>query len=121
MLCDRKIKVKLKRIVYKTVVRPATMCGVETWAVKKEQDKKLDVTEVRMLRWMCGVTTMDKMRNETMRRTTKVGEISNKVQERRLQWCVQERRRVCGKANDGAASGRSDGWTTSKETRGRLD
>ncbi len=38
--------------IYKTVVRPAMMYGVETWAVKKAQEKKLDVAEMRMLKWM---------------------------------------------------------------------
>ena len=52
--------------------------------MKKAQSKKLDVTEIRMLRRMCGVTKMDKIKNETIRRTTKVGDISKKVQERWL-------------------------------------
>ena len=33
---------------------------------------------------MCGVTKMDGIRNERIRGTTKRGEISKKVQERRL-------------------------------------
>ena len=41
---------------------------------------------MRMLRWMCGVTKLDKIRNERIRGTTKVGEITKKVQERRLKW-----------------------------------
>ena len=61
--------------VYKTVVRPAMMYGAETWAVKKTQQKKLDVAEMRMLRWMSGVTKLDRIRNERIRGTTKVGEI----------------------------------------------
>ena len=39
---------------------------------------------MRMLRWMCGVTKLDKIRNERIRGTTKMGE--KKVQERRLKW-----------------------------------
>ncbi len=62
------------------------MYGAETWAVKKGHEKKLDVAEVRMLRWMSGVTKMDRIRNERIRGTTKVGEISKKVQESRLKW-----------------------------------
>ena len=49
--------------------------------MKKAQEKKLNVTEMRMLRWMCGVTKLDKIRNERIRGTTKVGEITPKVQE----------------------------------------
>ena len=50
--------------------------------MKKEQD----VVEMRMLRWMSGVTKMDRIRNERIRGTTKVGEISKKVPETRLKW-----------------------------------
>ena len=62
------------------------MYGAETWAVKKAQEKKLDVAEMRMLRWMSGVTKLDRIGNERIRGTTKVGEISKKVQESRLKW-----------------------------------
>ena len=40
----------------------------------------------RSLRWMSGVTKLDRIRNERIRGTTKVGEISKKVQESRLKW-----------------------------------
>ena len=43
---------------------PAMMYGADTWAVKKAQEKKLDVAEMRMLRWMSGVTKMDRLRKE---------------------------------------------------------
>ena len=62
------------------------MYGTKTWTVKKAQEKKLDVAEMRMLRWMSGVTKLDRIRNERIRVTTKVGEISKKVQESRLKW-----------------------------------
>ena len=62
------------------------MYGDETWAVKKAQEKKLDVAEMTMLRWMSGVTKLDRIRNERIRGTAKVGEISKKVQEGRLKW-----------------------------------
>ena len=79
-------RVQIKGKEYRTVVRPALMYGAEIWALKKAQQNKLEVAEMRMLRWMCGVTKLDKIRNERIRRTTKVGEITKKVQERRLKW-----------------------------------
>ena len=84
VLCDRRMNVKINGNVYRTVVRPALMYGAETWALKKAQKKKLEVAEMRMLRWMCGVTKLDKITNERIRGTTKVGKITKKVQERRL-------------------------------------
>ena len=41
---------------------------------------------MKMLRWMCGVIRLDKIRNEKIRGSTTVGEISKKVQERRMRW-----------------------------------
>ena len=77
----------VKGKVYMTVVRPAMIYGAETWAVKKTQQKNLDVAERRMFRWMSGVTKLDRIRNERIRGTTKVGEIyKTKVQESRLKW-----------------------------------
>ena len=49
ILCDRRISLRVKGKVYKTVVRPAMMYSAETWAVKKAQEKKLDVVEMRLL------------------------------------------------------------------------
>ena len=86
VLCDKRVNVKAKGKMYKTVVRPAMIYGAETWGSKKAQEKRLDVAEMRMLRWMCGVTKLDKIRNERIRGTVKVEKISKKVQERRLHW-----------------------------------
>ena len=41
---------------------------------------------MRMLRWMCGVTRKDNMRNEHIRGTTRVAQGSKKITERRLNW-----------------------------------
>ena len=56
VLCDRRMKVKINGKVCKTIVRPAMVNGAKTWAVKKTHEKKMEVAEMKMLRWMCGVT-----------------------------------------------------------------
>ena len=52
---------KLKGTVYKTVIRPALFYGAETWATTRGHETRLDVNEMRMVRWMCGVTRADMM------------------------------------------------------------
>ena len=59
---------------------------MNTWPVKKAHEKKMEVTEMKMLRWMCGITRLDKIRHEKIRGTTKVGEISKTVQECSMRW-----------------------------------
>ena len=66
--------------------------------MKKVKGKTFDVAELRMLRWMSGVTKLDRMRNKRIAGTTKVGEISKKIRKvvrtynekgRRILWvCV---------------------------------
>ena len=51
----------------------------ETWAVKKTQEKRMDVAEMRMLRWSCGVTRMDRIRDEEKKRKIQVTEVSKKL------------------------------------------
>ena len=60
--------------------------GAETWATTKRQEKRIEVTEMRMLRWMGGVTRKDKIRNEHIRGTTRVAQASKKITERSLIW-----------------------------------
>ncbi|XP_068238572.1 uncharacterized protein [Palaemon carinicauda] len=43
------------------------MYGAETWAIKKTEEKKMDVAEMRMLRWMRRVTRRDKIQENRLR------------------------------------------------------
>uniref|UniRef100_A0A8D9FDT2 Endonuclease-reverse transcriptase n=1 Tax=Cacopsylla melanoneura TaxID=428564 RepID=A0A8D9FDT2_9HEMI len=101
VLCDKRMSLKIKGKIYKTVVRPAMLHGAETWAVKKVQEKRLEVAEMKMLRWSCGVTKLDRIRNEVIRGKIKVTELSKKVQERRLQWFGHVERRDESYIGDG--------------------
>ena len=75
------------------------MYDAEIWAVKKAQENMLDVAEMRMLRWICVVTKLDR-RNEGIRGTKKMGEISKNVQETMLKWYGHVSR-ICGQESDG--------------------
>ena len=92
VLCDRRMPVKLKGKVYKTVVRPAVLYGAETWATTRGQEARLEVNEMRMLRWMCGVTRRGKIQNEHIRGTTRVVQASKKITEKLLKWYGHVRR-----------------------------
>jgi len=51
------------------------------------------VAEMRMIRWICGHTTLDKIRNEAMRGKLRVASIEDKMKEARLLWYGHTRRR----------------------------
>ena len=67
VMCDRRVSAKMKGKVYKTVVRPAMLFGLETVSLRKRQEAELEVAEMKMLRFSLGVTRMDRIRNEYIR------------------------------------------------------
>lgn len=48
---------------------------------KRVSERKLDTAEMKMLRWKCGVTREERVRNERITETIQVGEISKKREE----------------------------------------
>ncbi|KAH1203821.1 Peroxisome biogenesis factor 10 [Glycine max] len=93
VLCDAKVPIKLKGKFYRTAVRPAILYGTECWAVKSQHENKVGVAEMKMLRWMCGKTRQDKIRNEAIRERVGVAPIVEKMVENRLRWFGHVERR----------------------------
>ncbi len=114
VLCDRSIPLKLKGKFYRTAIRPVLLYGTECWASKKEHVQKVGVTEMRMLRWMCGNTLRDRIRNEVIRQKVGVADIASKLRENRLRWFGHVRRRP-----QGAPVRRVEEWDQGDFKRGR--
>ncbi|EYB81101.1 hypothetical protein Y032_0392g575 [Ancylostoma ceylanicum] len=67
VMCDKKVPLKLKSKIHRTVVRPVAL-------------------EMRMLRWIHGTTRLGKVRNEGVRSMFGVAPIAAKMREARLRW-----------------------------------
>ncbi len=68
MLHNRALGMNAKRRLYEGVVAPTALYGAETWNVRESERNRLDVFEMRCLRSMVGVTRMNRMKNEEVRR-----------------------------------------------------
>ncbi|KAI5738368.1 hypothetical protein M8J77_006061 [Diaphorina citri] len=93
VLCDRKMPVKLKGKIYKSVVRPALLYGSECWTMYKTYSNKLSTTETRMLRMSGGVTLKDRIKNIYIRGSFGVRAIEEKLEEKQLRWFGHVKRR----------------------------
>ncbi|KAF3657800.1 Telomere repeat-binding factor 1 [Capsicum annuum] len=93
VLCDKKVPSKLTGKFYKVAVRSAMLYGAECWSLKDSHIQKLKVVEIRMLRWMCGLTRRVKVRNEIIREKVRVTSVEDKDAESEVemvQACYEE-------------------------------
>ncbi|KAM2686887.1 hypothetical protein EV2_009726 [Malus domestica] len=111
VLWDRRRPLKLKGKFYRTTIRPAMLYGTECWAVKHQH---VGVVEMRMLRWTCGHTRKDKIKNEDIRGKVGVAKIEGNRRETRLRWYGHVQRRPTD-----APVRRCDYGTEVQDRRGR--
>ena len=86
VLCDKSVPLRVKSRIYKLMVLPAMMYGFETAAITKRQGEKLKANEKKMLRFTLGITRLDRVKNEEVRKNLNTGEVSTKLREARLWW-----------------------------------
>ena len=84
ILYDRRVPQKIKSKFYRTAIRPAMLYSAECWAIKRQHVKQLSVAEMRILRWFCGHTRRDRVRNEVIRKRVGVAPIEEKLTQHRL-------------------------------------
>lgn len=51
-ICDKRMSIKSKSKVYRTVIKPALLYGSECWTPEKRQEQILNRVEIKMFRWM---------------------------------------------------------------------
>ncbi|GJX85066.1 retrovirus-related pol polyprotein LINE-1 [Tanacetum coccineum] len=93
VLCDKRIPLKLKGKFYRVAIRPAMIYGSECWPITKAQANRVEVAELRMLRWTCGKSMVDMIPNGVFRAELDVDSIIDKMREGRLRWFGHLKRR----------------------------
>ena len=86
MLCDKKFPRRLQGKFYRVAIRPTLLYGTECWPIKKGFKQRMEVTKMRMLRWMCGNAMMDRIRNQEFKEKLGVAPLLAKMRENRLRW-----------------------------------
>ena len=84
---NRGLGMNVKRVLYEKVIVPTVTYGSELWSMKTGERQKLNVFEMKCLRSMCGVTRLDRLRNEEVRERTGVRkELAERVDANVLRW-----------------------------------
>ncbi len=77
----------VQRKDYERIIVTTALYGAETWNVGAVEMKRLNVWELRYLRSMCGVTLMNRVRNDEMsRRTVVLKQLADGGEQGVLRW-----------------------------------
>ncbi|BHF80145.1 hypothetical protein SprV_0702326900 [Sparganum proliferum] len=83
----RDLSIATKIRVYRASVRSVLLYGCECWALRVEDERKLEVFNHRCLRIILRVKFTDFVSNETVRaRCDNIARVTQAIQERRLRW-----------------------------------
>ena len=81
------ISIKLKVRLYNALILPIAIYASETWTLLEVDKRKLEVFEMRCLRAILGVTILDRMRNNYIRKNLNLKfSITELIKKRRLKW-----------------------------------
>jgi hypothetical protein len=75
------------------MIRPAMLYGAKCWSTKRRHIKQLSVAEIHMLRWICGLTRLNRVRNDDIHDRLGVAPIEEKLIQHRLRWFEHVHRR----------------------------
>ena len=68
VLGNRGLGIKAKKCLYEGLIVPTALYGAEAWGVRSAERRKANVLEMKCLRSLVGVSRMDRVRNEEVRR-----------------------------------------------------
>ena len=86
-MSNRGLGIKAKKCLYEGVIVPTALYGAEAWCIRSAERRKVNFLEMKCLRNLFGVSRMDRVRNEEVRRRAGIEmELSSRADQRVLRW-----------------------------------
>ena len=87
VLNNRQLRINAKKRLYGGVIVPTALYGAQAWSMRSPERRKVNVLEMKYLRSLVGVSHMDRVRNEVVRRRVVIErELASRVDQRVLRW-----------------------------------
>ena len=87
VLSNRGLGIKAKKCLYEGVKVPTALYGAEAREMRSAERRKVNVLEMKCLRSLVGVSRMDRVRNEEVRRRAGIKrELASRSDQRVLRW-----------------------------------
>ena len=83
----RGLGIKAKKCLYEGLIVPTALYGAEAWGMRSTERRKVNVLAMKCLRSLVGVSRMDRVRNEEVRRRAGIErELASRADMRVLRW-----------------------------------
>ena len=76
LLIGKWMSLRSKGIIYTTCIRPAMLYGIETWPTKIDDIRKMQRSEMRMLRWMTELSLSERKSSKCVRSMLAIDDIA---------------------------------------------
>ena len=87
VLSNRGLVIKAVKCLHDVVIVPTAFYGAEAWGMRSAERRKMNVLEMKCLRTLAGVSRMDRVRNEEVRRRAGIErELASRADQRVLRW-----------------------------------
>lgn len=82
----KKVRKETLMKYYKVMAIPSLLYGCESWVLKKNEERRIEASEMKFLRYVAGYTLLDKKRNEDIRKELKIDSIIQLIKEYQHNW-----------------------------------
>ena len=87
VLSNRGLGIKAMKCLYEGVILPTALYGAEAWGRRSAERRKVNILEIKCLRCLVGLSRMDIVRNEEVRRRAGIErELASRADQRILRW-----------------------------------
>ena len=87
VLNNRGLVIKAKKCLYEGVIVPTALYIAGAWGMRSADKRKVNVLEMKYLRSLFGVSRMDRVINEEVRRRAGIDkELASRADQRVLRW-----------------------------------
>ena len=87
VLSNRGLGINAKMYQYEGLIIPTALYGAETWRMRSAERRKVNVLEIKWLRSLVGLSRMDGVRNEEVRRRAGIErEFASRADQRVSRW-----------------------------------
>ena len=84
---NRRLGIKSKKCQYEGVIVSTALYGAEAWGMRSAEKRKVSFLEMKCLRSLVGVSQMDRVRNEEVRRRAVIEwALASRADQRVLRW-----------------------------------